>query len=60
MRAFTAIISYKLLVVFSLFLLSGCAQNTYSVKDAKQESAETATLRDITVSGEGEQQESRL
>jgi type IV pilus assembly protein PilQ len=54
MRAFTAIISYKLLVVFSLFLLFGCAQNSYSVKDAKQESAEIATLRDITVSGEGD------
>jgi type IV pilus assembly protein PilQ len=54
MRAFTAIISYKLLVVFSLFLLFGCAQNSYSVKDAKQESAEIATLRNISVSGEGD------
>ena len=54
MRAFTAIISYKLLVVFSLFLSFGCAQNSYSVKDAKQESADMATLRDITVSGEGD------
>jgi type IV pilus assembly protein PilQ len=54
MRAFTAIISYKLLVVFSLFLSFGCAQNTYSVKDAKQESADLSTLRTVTVSGEGE------
>jgi type IV pilus assembly protein PilQ len=54
MRAFTAIISYKLLVVFSLFLSFGCAQNSYSVKDVKQESADIATLREITVSGEGD------
>jgi type IV pilus assembly protein PilQ len=54
MRAFTAIISYKLLVVFSLLLSFGCAQNSYSVKDAKQESVEIATLRDIIVSGEGD------
>jgi type IV pilus assembly protein PilQ len=54
MRAFTAIISYKLLVVFSLFLLFGCAQNSYSLKDAKQETADIATLRDLIVSGEGD------
>lgn len=54
MRAFTAFSSYKLLAVFSLFLLFGCAQNSYSVKDPQPVQADIATIRDITVSGEGD------
>jgi type IV pilus assembly protein PilQ len=54
MRAFTAFFSYKLLAVFSLFLLFGCAQNSYSVKDPQPVQADIATLRDIAVSGEGD------
>lgn len=54
MRAFTAIISTRLLVVFSLLLLVGCAQNSYSVKDTGLNSAEMATLLDISLSGEGD------
>ncbi len=54
MRAFTAFLSYKLLAVFSLFLLFGCAQNSYSVKDPQPVQADIATIRDITVSGEGD------
>lgn len=54
MRAFTAFFSYKLLAVFSLFLLFGCAQNTYSVKEPQPVQADIATLLDISVSGEGD------
>jgi type IV pilus assembly protein PilQ len=54
MRAFTAIISYKLLVVFSLFLLFGCAQNSYSVKEPQPTMSDVATLRDVSLSGEGD------
>ncbi|NMC73624.1 MAG: type IV pilus secretin PilQ [Geobacteraceae bacterium] len=53
MRAFPAIFSYKLLAVFSLFLLFGCAQTSYSVKDNQTSQADLATLREIVVSGEG-------
>jgi type IV pilus assembly protein PilQ len=53
MRAFTSIDSVKLLVVFSLFLVFGCAQNAYSIKAEQPDNGEIATLRDITVSGEG-------
>jgi len=54
MRAFTAIKRVKLLVVLSLFLVSGCAQNAYSLQDSVSGS-DTVTLRDVTVSGEGYQ-----
>jgi len=54
MRAFTAFFSYQLLAVFSLFLLFGCAQNSYSVKEPQPTQADLATLRGITVSGEGD------
>lgn len=53
MRAFTSVDSVKLLVVFSLFLVFGCAQNAYSVKDAGPATTETATLLGVSVSGEG-------
>ncbi|MRR06098.1 MAG: type IV pilus secretin family protein [Deltaproteobacteria bacterium] len=53
MRAFTSVDSVKLLVVFSLFLVFGCAQNAYSVKDAGPGTTETATLLGVSVSGEG-------
>lgn len=53
MRAFTSIPSVKHLVVFSLFLVFGCAQNAYSVKDNQADTGEIAVLRGITVSGEG-------
>lgn len=55
MRAFTAIKRIKLLVVMSLFLVSGCAQNAYSVKEDSVSGSDMVTLRDITVSGEGHQ-----
>jgi len=55
MRAFTAIKRIKLLVVMSLFLVSGCAQNAYSVKEDSVSGSDMVTLRDITVSGEGYQ-----
>lgn len=55
MRAFTAIKRINLLVVLSLFLVSGCAQNAYSVKEDSVSGSDTVTLRDVTVSGEGYQ-----
>ena len=55
MRAFTAIKRIKLLVVLSLFLVSGCAQNAYSVKENSVSGSDTVTLRDVTVSGDGNQ-----
>lgn len=55
MRAFTAIKRIKLLVVLSLFLVSGCAQNAYSVKEDSVSGSDTVTLRGVTVSGEGYQ-----
>ncbi|MRR53554.1 MAG: type IV pilus secretin family protein [Deltaproteobacteria bacterium] len=55
MRAFTAIKRIKLLVVLSLFLVSGCAQNAYSVKEDSVSGSDTVTLRDVTVAGEGYQ-----
>jgi len=55
MRAFTAIKRIKLLVVLSLFLVSGCAQNAYSVKEDSVSGSDTVTLRDVTASGEGYQ-----
>ncbi len=55
MRAFTAIKRIKLLVVMSLFLVSGCAQNAYSVKEDSVSGSDMVVLRDITVSGEGYQ-----
>ena len=55
MRAFTAINRIKLLVVMSLFLVSGCAQNAYSVKEDSVAGSNMVILRDITVSGEGHQ-----
>ncbi|MHC1698464.1 MAG: type IV pilus secretin PilQ [Geobacteraceae bacterium] len=55
MRAFTAIKRIKLLVVLSLFLVSGCAQNAYSVKEDSVSGSDKVTLRDVTVSGEGYQ-----
>ncbi|MDD3294626.1 MAG: AMIN domain-containing protein, partial [Geobacteraceae bacterium] len=51
MRAFTAIDGIKILVVFCLFMVSGCAQTSYSVKEGASVSSETATLLDIAVSG---------
>jgi len=53
MRAFTSIPSIKLLLVFSLFLVFGCAQNAHTVKDDQPDAVGMATLRDITVTGEG-------
>lgn len=53
MRAFTAINSIKLLVLLALFLVPGCAQNSYSVKGDNATSSDMVVLRDITVSGEG-------
>lgn len=53
MRAFTAINRIKLLLFFSLFLVPACAQNTYSVKGDGATSSDMVVLRDITVSGEG-------
>jgi type IV pilus assembly protein PilQ len=55
MRAFTAIKRIKLLVVLSLFLVSGCAQNAYSVKEDSVSGSDPVTLRDLTVSGVGYQ-----
>ncbi len=55
MRAFTAIKRIKLLVVLSLFLVSGCAQSAYSVKGDSVTGSDMVTLRDITISGEGHQ-----
>lgn len=55
MRAFTAIDRIKLLVVMSLFLVSGCAQNAYSVKEDSVSGSDMVILRDITVTGEGQQ-----
>ncbi len=53
MKAFTAIKSIKLLVLLALFLVPGCAQNSYSVKGDSATSSDMVVLRDITVSGEG-------
>jgi len=53
MRAFTTVFSVKLLAVFSLFLVFGCAQNSYAVKENDAGIGEVATLKDITVTGEG-------
>jgi len=53
MRTFTEIMSTMLLAVFSLLLITGCAQNAYTVKEGKPGAAEMASLRDIAVSGEG-------
>jgi len=55
MRAFTAINRIKLLLVMSLFLVSGCAQNAYSVKEDSVTGSTMVILRDITVSGQGQQ-----
>jgi len=55
MRAFTAINRIKLFVVMSLLLVSGCAQNAYSVKEDSATGSTMVILRDITVSGEGRQ-----
>ncbi|MRR05591.1 MAG: type IV pilus secretin PilQ [Deltaproteobacteria bacterium] len=55
MRAFTAINRIKLLVVMSLLMASGCAQNAYSVKEDSATGSTMVILRDITVSGEGRQ-----
>jgi type IV pilus assembly protein PilQ len=52
MRAFTAIDGIKLLLVICMFMVSGCAQTSYSVKEDTPVSSETATLLDITVSGD--------
>lgn len=53
MRAFTSVYSVKLLVVFSLFLVFGCAQNAISVKEGDFSTADTAKLLDLKVTGEG-------
>jgi len=52
MRAFTAIDGIKLLLVICMFMVSGCAQTSYSVKEDTPVSSETATLLDIAVSGD--------
>ena len=52
MRAFTAIDGIKLLLVICLFMVSGCAQTSNSVKEDTPVSSETVTLLDITVSGD--------
>ena len=52
MRAFTAIDGIKILVVICLFMVSGCAQTSYSVKEDSPVSSETATLLGISVSGD--------
>lgn len=53
MRAFNANDYFKFLVVFSLMLLGGCAENAYTVQKGMTDAVETATLRDIRVTGEG-------
>ncbi len=53
MRAFNANDYFKFLVVFSLMLLAGCAENAYTVQKGMTDAVETATLRDIRVTGEG-------
>ena len=54
MRAFTSVYSVKLLVVVSLFLIFGCAQNAVSVKEDELNTADTVKLLDLKVTGEGE------
>jgi type IV pilus assembly protein PilQ len=53
MRAFNANDYFKFLVVFSLMLLAGCAENAYTVQKGMTDAVETATLRDIRVTGDG-------
>ncbi len=53
MRAFNANDYFKFLVVFSLMLLGGCAENSQTVRKGMTDAVETAVLREIRVSGEG-------
>lgn len=53
MRAFNANDYFKFLVVFSLVLLGGCAENSYTVQKGMTDAVEAATLREIRVSGDG-------